>query len=479
MRYSQHRPRALGACIVLAAALVGRNTVGAQSVSSLAPAALARIDSAAFAELRSTRTPGSALAIVVGDKVVYANGYGTADTESGAPLSASMIFRLGSTTKMMTSLAILALADRGRLDIDRPIGLYAPAIRAPRLRQVTMRQLLTHTAGILDYTSMSGPHDDAVHNAFIPTLSDTIFFTAPGDVVSYSNLGYTIAGYVASVLTHKPYADVMAELLFAPLGMTHSTLRPIEAMTFPMAQGHTPQPGGSMAVLRPMGDDVRYWAAGSVFTSVHDFSRLLIALLNEGRVDGRQALPAGVVRTALTPQFDVVMAAGASPTRYGFGLMSGSARGVEYIEHSGSRAGYGSVMRLIPAQRVAAVVLGNQSGTALTRTLTTALESVATMAPATATGAPMREPVAAADVALLAGRYRNSAMAGTVELYVEGSTLKARLHKADTSVQELGEVQATGARSYRAGEMAFVATNGQSGASYLVSGLRAMVRLGR
>ena len=183
---------------------------------------------------------------MVGDRVVYANGYGTADTESGAPLSSSMIFRLGSTTKMMTSLAILALADRGRLDIDRPIGMYAPDIRAPRLRQVTMRQLLTHTAGILDYTSMSGPHGDAVHNAFVPTLADTIFFTAPGDVVSYSNLGYTIAGYVASVLTHKPYADVMAELLFATLGMTHSTLRPIEAMTFPMAQGHTPQPGGSL-----------------------------------------------------------------------------------------------------------------------------------------------------------------------------------------------------------------------------------------
>jgi len=171
------------------------------------------------------------------------------------------------------------------------------------------------------------------------------------------------------------------------------------------------------------------------------------------------------VRRALTPQFDIVMAAGASPTRYGFGLMSGSARGVEYIEHSGSRAGYGSVTRLIPAQRVAAVVLGTQSGIALTRTLTTALESVATMAPATALGAPTLEPVAAADVALLTGRYRNSAMAGTVELYVDGSTLKARLHKTNTSVQALGEVQATGARSYRAGAMAFVATNGQRGAS--------------
>ena len=93
-----------------------------------------------------------------------------------------------------------------------------------------------------------------------------------------------------------------------------------------------------MAVLRPMGDDVRYWAAGSVFTSVHDFSRLLIALLNEGRVDGRQALPAGVVRTALTPQFDVVMAAGASPTRYGFGLMSGARRAASSTSNTAVRA---------------------------------------------------------------------------------------------------------------------------------------------
>ena len=479
MRFSQHRRRAFCAIAFLAVALVGQHTVGAQSPTSLAPVAVAQIDSTAFAELRSTRTPGSALALVVGDKVVYVNGYGSADSESGAPLSASMIFRLGSTTKMMTSLAILALADRGTLDIDRPIGQYAPEIKAPRLRQVTMRQLLTHTAGILDYTSMSGPHDDAAHNAFIPTLTDTIFFTVPGDVVSYSNLGYTIAGYIASVLAHKPYADVMAEMLFVPLGMTHSTLRPIEAMTFPMAQGHTPRPGGSMAVLRPMGDDVRYWAAGSVFTSVHDFSRLLIALLNEGRVDGKQALSARVVRMALTPQFDVAMATDASPVRYGFGLMSGSARGVGYIEHSGARAGYGSVMRMIPAQRVAAVVLGNQSGTALTRTLTIALESVATMAPAAVPDAPTREPVVAADVALLAGRYRNSAMAGTVELYVEGSTLKARMHRTTTSVQELGNVAATGPHRYRAGELEFVAIDGNSGARYLVSGLRAMVRLGQ
>jgi len=151
-------PRGAGVLIALAlASASGR----AQTDGALSAAAMARIDSVAQAELAQTRTPGASLVIVRGDRVVYAKGYGVASVETKQPVAADALFRLGSTTKMMTSLAALSLASRGVVDLDQPIGRLAPAITSPRLRGVTLRQLLTHNAGLLDYTSMAGPHDDA------------------------------------------------------------------------------------------------------------------------------------------------------------------------------------------------------------------------------------------------------------------------------------------------------------------------------
>ncbi len=329
----------LRAAAPVLAALALPGTLRSQSAGSLPEATARRIDSVATAELAASHTPGSALVIVQGDQVVYARGYGVASVDTRQPVGPDFLFRLGSTTKMMTSLAAISLAARGTVDLDRPIGTYAPDLASPRLKAVTLRQLLSHSAGLLDYTSMSGPHDDDAMNAFIPTLTDTVFFTQPGDIYSYSNLGYVVAGYVLSVATGKPYADVMHDEVFAPLGMARSTIRPIEAMTWPLSQGHQRDRDGAPHVVRPAPDDSRYWPAGSAFTSALDFARLAMAMMNDGRLDGRQALPEGVVRTWLTPLVPVAGDTSAAPVRYGFGLETGSWRGEQWSPDRTERRG--------------------------------------------------------------------------------------------------------------------------------------------
>ena len=378
-----------------------------------------------------------------------------------------------STTKKMTSLATLSLAARGVVDLDRPIGGYVPSLASARLRGVTLRQLLTHTAGLLDYTSMSGPHDDAAMNAFVPTLTDTAFFTHPGDIMSYSNLGYVVAGFVISSVTGKPYADVMHDEVFGPLGMTHSTMRPLEAMTFPLAQGHQ-RTGGTMQVSRPAPDDSRYWPAGSAFTTVLDFSKLAIAMMNEGRVDGRQAIPAGVVRLWLTPHVSIASDTSPAPVRYGFGLETRVVGGETYVEHGGSRAGYGSMFRVIPGRKLAVIVLGNQSGIALRRTMEAATDAVRTASRADAFAVPAPVAISADAQSKLTGSYRNGRANG-FDIIAKDGELRLRSIAATGDATNGVPMKRLGTKWYVAGNNRFAIVTGADGKTlYLVSGLRAM-----
>jgi CubicO group peptidase (beta-lactamase class C family) len=431
---------------------------------------LQRLDSIAMWELRETRTPGATLAIVVGDRVVYAQGYGIANVETGQSMTPDMALRLGSTTKMMTSLAAVALAEKGVVGLDRPIGEMAPGITAPRLRALTLRQLLTHNAGLLDYTSMAGPHDDAALNTFVPTLTDTAFFTRSGDVFSYSNLGYSIAGYVMSEASKKPYADVMAEQVFAPLGMRRSTMRPIEVMTFPMAQGHDASRESGAAVIRPAPDDARYWPAGSAFTTARDFSRLVIALLNDGRVDGKQALPTNVVKTLMTPQ--VAMGGeGSGGGEYAFGLMVRAVGEDRVVEHSGARAGFGSVMRLLPDRHVGAIVLANRSGSNLNRTLDAAIAAVVGGTRETTTARSDATALTASDVAALEGRWTNG-RASVVEFRPADGGLTASVGTGTPM-----PVRRAADGRYLAGELPLSVISGKDGTTrYLMVGARAYRR---
>src|SRR6266404_6967106 len=108
-------------------------------------------------ELKATNIPGAAVAVVIGDRVVFAKGFGVSDIETGAPVNSDTLFRIASTTKMLTAAAAVALAQQGKLELSAPIGKYLPGL-SPKLASVTMHQLLSHTAGIRDGASRSEEH---------------------------------------------------------------------------------------------------------------------------------------------------------------------------------------------------------------------------------------------------------------------------------------------------------------------------------
>jgi CubicO group peptidase (beta-lactamase class C family) len=316
-------------------------------------------------ELKTTNTPGAAVAVIVDDRLVFAKGFGVSNVETKTPVTPDTLFRIASTTKMLTAAALVALAEQGKIKLDEPIGKYVKDLN-PKLSQVTVHQLLTHTAGIRDGYSTNGTHDDSALASFVHSWTDDYLIGSPGEVYSYSNIGYGLAALVLESVTGKPYADAMNDILFQPLGMRRTTLRPTEAMTYPLSQGHEILPGQTNpSVVRPFADDSRYWANGGVFTSVADFSRFAVAFLNDGKIEGKQILPSSVITKLSTPYVDIPGGNAVEHPRYAYGLNVRDYRGVRVLQHGGLRIGFGSLVRIVPEYHFAVIVLTNKSDSLL------------------------------------------------------------------------------------------------------------------
>ncbi len=401
------------------------------------------IEQSAKEEIARLRIPGAAVAVVKGDRVVYSTGVGVASVETNEALRAEMLFRLGSTTKMFTAAALCQLAAEGKIDLKAPVSKYISGL-PPRLSQVTADQLLSHTAGILDTAPMYGSHDDEALGKGIRSWTDEWLFTSPGRIFSYSNPGYWMAGFLVETLRGKPYADAMKEGLFEPLGMKRTTLRPLMAMTWPLAQGHD-----GVSVARPAADNAGSWPAGSMFSNVGELARFVVAFLNDGMIDGKRALDPKVIGMLSTPHAKYPESA----DTYGYGLTIREHRGVRMLEHGGSRMGYGSSIRMAPAERVAVIVTTNRSGATLPATAEKALEMMVKLGER---GAPATRAVPAASAVV--GTYRNGDQ--RVEVVENDGKLVVRRGAAETPFS------------------GFVAVPGADGrVEYLWQGSRAMARL--
>ena len=392
----------------------------------------AELERVALEELKQTNTPGAAVAVVSGDRVVFAKGFGVASVETAAPVTPDMLFRLGSTTKMMTAAALVSLAVEGKFKLDEPVGTYIKGL-SPALARLTAHQLLSHTAGLQDEAPMDGLHDDSALAARVLAWNDEFLFTEPGQIYSYSNPGYVLAGFLLEQLGGKPYADMMAERVFRPLGMSRTTLRPTVAMTYPLAQGHRPGAGGKPEIIRPAPDYAGSWPAGSVFTSARDFARFGIAFLNDGKLDGKEVLPPTVIARLATPYSETH---GGEDARYGYGLVVGRQRGVRMLSHGGSRAGYGSLVYLAPEHRFAALVLANRSGAGLRKTAEKAMELLLPLEPKTDEAPKPPLPMRPAEVQKYVGVYVNGE--GRLEVLLKDGKLFLKQGARQTEVNKIG-----------------------------------------
>lgn len=347
----------------------------------------AEIDAACAAFAEQEHIPGLALGIVRGGRLSHAVTMGLADREAGRRVAVGTAFRIASMTKNMTALAILSLRDRGWLQLDAPLAHYVPQFAAvkPATRDsapVTVRHLLTHTAGLVT----DDPWGDRVLG-MTPAELDTVIATGhlfarpPGLAFEYSNLGYALLGRVLTNVSGEPYQAYMRRTFLESLGMAHTTFDALAAAARgDYAFGYrldVDQDGGETWSRERIEPDGEVGAMGGLATTVPDYASYVSFLLSAW--PARDEPESGPVRRASVremvlwhaPPFVPEMASGAragQPSAYGYGLThSTDALLGMRIHHAGGLPGYGSHVLLLPERGWGVFAFGNRTYAPMSR----------------------------------------------------------------------------------------------------------------
>ena len=357
---------------------------------------------------------------------------------------------------MMTALALLDAAAKGRVELDAPVRTYVKDIH-PGLGGVTLRQLLTHTAGFREASPSVQSKDDAALGQMVRGWKADYLFAPPGDVFSYTGPGYWLAGLVLERVYGKPYADVMREQFFQPLGMERGTLRPTEALTHDFSQGHEGA-GDALKVVRPMAENTAMYPAGSAFSSARELARFAAVMVNGGLEGERRVFSKKTVRDFFTGQAPLP---GSDVARYGFGLVTMKTGGTVLFEHGGVRRGYGSHIRFLPERRGAVIALTNENGVTLHRSVNRITQAVFGL-PDEPPQNEQAEPLTAAQAERYTGTYVHADLVKFTVTW-DGKRLVLKTDKEQPLVR-------TGPDTFRTEDeqgLAFVVKPGQTRAKYL------------
>lgn len=458
------------AAVLLAVPLAAQTP--AATAGGTAPAWAAALDSLVVAELARTRTPGAQVAVVANGTLVYSRGFGIADIETGRTVTDRTLFRVGSVTKMFTAATLTQLAADGKLDLQVPISTYVPELAGKRVGAVTTHQLLTHSAGWLDNAVAYGRMGEGALGEVMREVGDTLFFTAPGRVISYSNPGYSMAGYVAETAAKQRFGASVDQLVLRNMGMPHATFRPLEVMTRDFSQGHVGQPANPGSVVRPFTENTAQWAAGFLFASAGEVARFTMALMDGGMLDGRRVLAEDAVRR-MTTGHQVVP--GNATMKYGYGLMVGtSSTGERIWQHGGAINGFDAQVTMFPARKLAVIVLDNRGGAPLHGITDLVAQRAAGITPATAPALPGERDATAAERAQIVGTYKQGA--NIVRIVEQDGGLRLQQGTSTAPVMLVGDerlviVPPVGAK------VTLLLVRGTDGrVEYLHQGLRALAR---
>ena len=300
--------------------------------------------------------PGEAILVARDGKILFSHGYGLADREKQIPATPETRFRIGSVTKQFTAAAILHLAQEGKLSIDDSLAKYFPAY--PNGDKITLRQLLSHTSGLHNYTAhpefLARVGKPIAPAELVAWFQDDPPDFPPGEQFGYCNTGYFLLGQIVQKVSGLSLGDYLQKQFFGPLAMHdtgtwHNATPPDYA-----AKGYSlvekPLLGKQ---LEPALDWDMSWAggAGELYSTVGDLWRWTEALQG-GRVLSPEGLRDMVTEITVPKKETLTL-------RYGMGLAHSDIGGLPVIGHNGGLNGYLSEVMWFPDQKVTVVVLGN------------------------------------------------------------------------------------------------------------------------
>jgi CubicO group peptidase (beta-lactamase class C family) len=328
----------------------GLSPLGAQRSTITRDVFRLRADSLIFTYLAESHAPGASFAVIRGNDTLAFGGYGLANVELGRAPTAATIYEIGSNTKQFTSAAIMRLVEQGRVKLDDDLSKYVPQFPLQG-KHVSIRQLLTHTSGIHDYTS--SPEWQKTWNAplspdaIIKLVAADTFDFAPGTAYRYDNTGYVLLGMVIEKATGQKYADYLDAQFFKPLGLRQTSYCPSKTSDPAFALGYTKGPNGT---VRAQFLDLSHpFAAGALCSTVGDFVRWQRALAS-----GKVVTPASYLLMSTADTLN-----NGRKINYGFGLVPGVFDGHKTVSHTGGIPGFATAAAYVADDSLSIVVFTN------------------------------------------------------------------------------------------------------------------------
>jgi D-alanyl-D-alanine carboxypeptidase len=329
------------------------------------PELTSQLDEKIAAALAASGAPSVSVAVVENSEIVYAKAFGKANIAEDRPADASTRYAIGSVSKQFTSAALLLLAERGKISLDDKVGKYLPDLT--RAREVTIRELLSHTSGYEDYapqdymipewTRAITPREILDQWAKKPLNFD------PGTRWQYSNTNYVIAGQIFEKVSGQPLVAFLRERIFHPLGM--STPGEITDHEPSDASAYTRFALGPPRLVAREGPGWMF-AAGELAMTPSDLARWDIAFLQKKILSARSY-------QEFTRE---VKLKDGKETHYALGLSLGDLNGTPMISHGGEVSGFLASNAVFPTKGVAVVVCSNEDGISLVSPLSRQIAEV-------------------------------------------------------------------------------------------------------
>lgn len=294
--------------------------------------------------------PGAAVVVARDGRPFFRRAYGLADAEFGVMLEPDMVFRIGSVTKQFTAALILRMAEAGRLSLSDPVSRYLPDAPAA-WRAITIEHLLSHTAGLPNYTAQPGyvarVHEKLSVEELLDLFRHLPLEFEPGTRFSYSNSGYAVAGAIVERVAGRPFAEALREELLVPLALHQTFYDDPERILPRRARGYVER--GGVLLNAPYISITHAYAAGALASTLDDLVAW-DAALTSGRA----------LRTeSLARMFSPVRLADGTLTQYGLGWALSEYDGHSIAEHGGGIPGFRSHVIRVPDERLYVAVLSN------------------------------------------------------------------------------------------------------------------------
>jgi CubicO group peptidase (beta-lactamase class C family) len=307
---------------------------------------------ALFKQFDRTNGPGASVMVILHGKKVFTKSYGLADAKENICATPDSNYRLASVSKQFTAMAIMILADQGKLSFDDPITKFFPEF--PEYgKRITIRHLLNHTSGLIDY------EDIIPQGTIIPVLDINVLrllqqqdktYFPPGSQFKYSNTGFAFLALIVEKVSGQTFASFLREHIFKPLGMENTLAYEQGVSTISnRAYGYSPDKNGFRRTDQSLTSSVL--GDGGIYSSVNDLYKWDQALYNLKLVSKK------TFEAAYTPGKSTEHGDG---IKYGFGWFLADYRGLKHIYHTGDSIGFRTIISRFPDQNFTVIILSNE-----------------------------------------------------------------------------------------------------------------------